>query len=178
MTFCVYLSYAALFLCSSQIISQGSKFRLSVSPGQVDFPTDNNISNISCPAENGIFLWRTYSSVKSLKQPGSRQAPSLVSARHILVSDFNGIPLIQSRQAWQFLLWSPLKQLLSSVHYTTRWRFRNAGRPPFSSGVTAESPAAIALIGCWAPAVIGFPGHPGNLLELSVSSAFAFSSCK
>ena len=46
---------------------------------------------------------------------------------------------------------SPLKQLLSSVHYTTRRRFRNAGRPPFSSvlgGVTAESPAAIALIGC------------------------------
>ena len=35
----------------------------------------------------------------SVGQPGSRQAPSLVSARHILVSDFNGIPLIQSRQA-------------------------------------------------------------------------------
>ena len=38
--------------------------------------------------------------VLSVGQPGSRQAPSLVSgARHILVSDFNGIPLIQSRQA-------------------------------------------------------------------------------
>ena len=72
-------------------------------------------------------------------------------------------------------------KLLSSVHYTTRRRFRNAGRPPLSSvlgGVTAESPAAIALIGCLAPAIIGFPVHPGNLLELSVSSAFAFSSCK
>ena len=40
---------------------------------------------------------------------------------------------------------------LSSVHYTTRRRFRNDGRPPLSSvlgGVTAESPAAIALFGC------------------------------
>ena len=47
------------------------------------------------------------------------------------------------------------------------------GRPPLSSvlgGVAAESPAAIAHI--------GFPVHLGNLLELSVSSAFAFSSCK
>ena len=31
---------------------QGSKFHLSVSPGQVDFPPDNKISNICCPQDN------------------------------------------------------------------------------------------------------------------------------
>ena len=31
---------------------QGSKFSLSVSPGQVDFPPDNNITNIYCPSDN------------------------------------------------------------------------------------------------------------------------------
>ena len=98
--------------------TQGSKFHLSVSLGQV--------SGFSAGQLRLLILL-------SIGQPGSRQAPSLVSARHILVSDFNGIPLIQSRQAWQFLLWSPLKQLLSSVHYTTWRRFRNAGRPPLSS---------------------------------------------
>ena len=66
---------------------QGSKFHLSVSPGQVDFP-----------GTSGLLI------LLSVGQPGSRQAPSLVSARHILVSDFNCIPLIQSRQARQFLL--------------------------------------------------------------------------
>ena len=31
---------------------QGSKFRLSVSPGQVDFPTDNQHFNICCPSDH------------------------------------------------------------------------------------------------------------------------------
>ena len=31
---------------------QGSKFHLSVSPGQVDFPPDNKITNICCPSDN------------------------------------------------------------------------------------------------------------------------------
>ena len=39
-------------------------------------------------------------------------------------------------------------------------------------GVTAEALAAIALIGCSALALIGFPAHPG----LFVSAALAFSS--
>ena len=38
--------------------------------------------------------------------------------------------------------------------------------------MTAESLAAITLIGCSAPALMGFPAHPG----LFVSAALAFSS--
>ena len=63
---------------------QGSKFHLSVSPGAT--------SGFSA-GQLRLLIWL------SVGQPGSRQAPSLVSARNILVSDFNGIPLIQSRQA-------------------------------------------------------------------------------
>ena len=49
---------------------QGSKFHLSVSPGQVDFLPDNKITNICCPSDN--------------LDRGS-------VARQILVSNFNGI---------------------------------------------------------------------------------------
>ena len=31
---------------------QGSKFHLSVSPGQVDFPPDNKITKCCCPSDN------------------------------------------------------------------------------------------------------------------------------
>ena len=31
---------------------QGSKFHLSVSPGQVDFPPDNKITKFCCPSDN------------------------------------------------------------------------------------------------------------------------------
>ena len=137
--------------------------------------------NSTCPLAWDKWIFRRTTKIANIVVRQTTWIAAGSVTRHILVSDFNGIPLIQSRQAWQFLLWSPLKQLLSSVHYTMRRRFRNAGLPPLSSvlgGVTAESPTAIALIGCWAPAVIGFPAHPGSLLQLSVSAAFAFSSCK
>ena len=34
------------------ILSQGSKFHWSVSPGQMDFPPDNKITNFCCPSDN------------------------------------------------------------------------------------------------------------------------------
>ena len=62
---------------------QGSKFHLSVSPGQVDFPPDNKITNICCPSDN---LGR-----------GSVD-------RQILVSDFNGILLYSDLVRHDFFL--------------------------------------------------------------------------
>ena len=45
--FCIMGDYVSVF---DHI--QGSKFHLSVSPGQVDFPPDNKITNICCPPDN------------------------------------------------------------------------------------------------------------------------------
>ena len=62
----------------------------------------SKVRNSTCPLarDKWIFCRTTkIANIVAVGQPGSRQAPSLVSARHILVFDFNGIPLIQSRQA-------------------------------------------------------------------------------
>ena len=70
---CMYV-----YVCVCMYVYQGSKFHLSVSPGQVDFPPDNKITNICCPSDN--------------LDRGS-------IARQILVSDFNSISLLRYRQA-------------------------------------------------------------------------------
>ena len=36
------------------IFIQGSKFHLSVSPGQVHFPPDNKITKVCCPSDNQV----------------------------------------------------------------------------------------------------------------------------
>ena len=40
------------FTISRRYVTQGSKFHLSVSPGQVDFPPDNKITKFCCPSDN------------------------------------------------------------------------------------------------------------------------------
>ena len=76
--------FTNIWLSSKGLNRQGSKFHL-----QVRWP---GTSGFSAGQLRLLILL-------SVGQPGSRQDPSLVSARQILVSDFNGIPLLRSRQA-------------------------------------------------------------------------------